>query len=75
MSYRLCIIFEISIVSPRRRLYDNEGSFSNFNLSIIPGNSFVALFWMFSIAIICFVFVRIPHCYGIVKMRSYHCFI
>ena len=31
---RLCIISKTSIISPRRRLYDNEGSFNNFNLSI-----------------------------------------
>ena len=47
-----------SIISPHRRLYANEGSFSDVNLSIyvkflIPGNSFVALLWTFSIAIIC----------------------
>ena len=61
MLYRLCIILKTSIISPRRRrLYDNEGTFNNFNLSIelkflIPGNYFVAFLWTFSIAIICFL--------------------
>ena len=59
MSYRLCIILKTSIILPRRCLYDNEGSFNNFNLSIkvkflIPGNSFVALLWTFSTAIMFF---------------------
>ena len=34
MSYRLCIILKTSIISPRKRLYANEGSISDFNLSI-----------------------------------------
>ena len=34
MSYRLCMILKTLVISLRRRLYDNEGSFNNFNLSI-----------------------------------------
>ena len=33
MSDKLCII-KTSIISPRKRLYANEGSLSDFNLSI-----------------------------------------
>ena len=73
MSYRLCIISRTSVISPRRRLYANEGSFCDFNLSIqvkflILGNSFVALLWTFSIATICF-FVRIPYHTAITQSR------
>ena len=43
-------------MSPLSLRYANVGSFSNFSLSIydkslIPGSSFVALLWTFSIAI------------------------
>ena len=34
MSYRLCIILKTSIISLHRRLNANDGSFSDFNLSI-----------------------------------------
>ena len=34
MSYKLCIILKTSIITPRRRLYANKGSFIDFNISI-----------------------------------------
>ena len=32
ISYKMCIILKTSIISPRRRLYANERSLSEFNL-------------------------------------------
>ena len=47
-------------MSPLSLRYANVGSFSNCSLSIydkflIPGSSFVALLWTFSIAILCVI--------------------
>ena len=57
-------------MSPLSLRYANVGSFSNFSLSIydkslIPGSSFVALLWTFSIAILYFMplYVQMPVCH------------
>jgi hypothetical protein len=76
-SYFPCIFLYVSIISPLALLYSSVGSSIFFNLlrtrlySILE--SFVALRWTFSMALMSFFFPRDPHRLGIINVGYYHC--